>query len=474
MSKKRKWKRQRKNARQYNEIKAGLWYTIGNMLIKGIPFLTLPIFTRLLSTADFGIYNTYISYESVLGIILGFGISGTIKIAKVDFKDNFEQYISSILRFLLLVGGVSLVIANFIGFLWVPENSWLNPLILNVLVLQSISTAIYGVMSCKFVIEGDYIRNLSMAFIMTGINIGSSLLLCYIFMSSNRAETRILGTCIGAVVTAICILVSQSRKAGLIRNPEANRYALKLGIPLIPHQLSISLLSQCDKIMIQAMVGNSQAGIYGLAVNITMVISVVLSSIDNAWTPNFYRLLAGEKYRELKEKNNFLVMLFMFLTCGSLLIGPDIIHIMAEQEYWDSVYALIPLTISVFINFMYIFSVGVEYFCKKTGYISLTTLVCTAVNIILNYFFIIHFGYIAAAYATCLSKLFLFVLHHVRAKKLLQEDIVSFKCLNINLFFVCLTGVLTIVYINNILVRYLLIGGGVALMVSFFKIRKIC
>ena len=75
--------------------------------------------------------------------------------------------------------------------------------------------------------------------------------------------------------------------------------------------------------------------------------------------------------------------------------------------------------------------------------------------------------------ATCLSKLFLFVLHHVRAKKLLQEEIVSFKCLNINLFFVCLTGVLTIVYINNILVRYLLIGGGVVLMVSFFKIRKI-
>ena len=252
MSKKRKWKRQRKNARQYNEIKAGLWYTIGNMLIKSIPFLTLPIFTRLLSTADFGIYNTYISYESVLGIILGFGISGTIKIAKVDFKDNFEQYISSILRFLLLVGGVSLVIANFIGFLWVPENSWLNPLILNVLVLQSISTAIYGVMSCKFVIEGDYIRNLSMAFIMTGINIGSSLLLCYIFMSSNRAEARILGTCIGAVVTAICILVSQSRKAGLIRNRVCSRlsvfYSTSSPIPWISALIVVSSRSSSSAI----------------------------------------------------------------------------------------------------------------------------------------------------------------------------------------------------------------------------------
>ena len=51
---------------RYNGIRAGLWYTIGNMLIKGIPFLTLPLFTRLMSTSDFGIYNTYISYDCFL------------------------------------------------------------------------------------------------------------------------------------------------------------------------------------------------------------------------------------------------------------------------------------------------------------------------------------------------------------------------------------------------------------------------
>ena len=179
------------------------------------------------------------------------------------------------------------------------------------------------------------------------------------------------------------------------------------------------------------------------------------------------------KYYKLKEKNNFLVVVFMVLTSGSLLVGPDIIHVMTEQEYWYSIYAFIPLTISVFINFMYIFSVGVEYFCKKTGYISLTTLICTIANVILNYFLIIQFGYIAAAYATCLSKLFLFILHYIRAKKLLTEDIVSLKCLNINLFVVCLTGILTIIFIDNIFVRYLFIGVLLFLTMRFIKSRKI-
>lgn len=457
---------------RYNGIRAGLWYTIGNMLIKGIPFLTLPLFTRLMSTSDFGIYNTYISYESVLGIILGFGISGTVKIAKTDFKDNFEQYVSSVFRLLLFCGGILLLIVNIAGIFLDVEKSWLNPFILNLLVLQSISTAIYGVMSCKYVIEGDYLRNLSIAFVMTGVNVGSSLFLCYTLMSANRADARILGTCMGAVLTASYIILSQRRKAKLVQNREADRYALKLGLPLIPHQLSVSLLSQCDRIMIQAMVGNSQAGIYGLAVNITMVISVILSSVDNAWTPWFYRLLREKEYGELKKKNNLLVVLFMILTSGSLLVGPDVIRITAEQEYWDSIYAFIPLTVSVFINFMYIFSVGIEYFHKKTGYISSTTLICTVSNILLNYILILRYGYIAAAYATCLSKLLLFILHYIRAKRLLRDDIVSLKYLIVNLIFVCLAGASTVIFINQVMIRYLLAGGMLLFVWGFYKARK--
>lgn len=60
-------------------VKAGLWYTIGNIALKGCAFLTLPVFTRLLSTSDFGVYNAYIAYEQIFTAILGVGFYGTIK-----------------------------------------------------------------------------------------------------------------------------------------------------------------------------------------------------------------------------------------------------------------------------------------------------------------------------------------------------------------------------------------------------------
>lgn len=51
-------------------IKAGIGYTVGNYLLKGLSFITIPIFTRIMSTSDYGLYNTcvvfYISSRNFL------------------------------------------------------------------------------------------------------------------------------------------------------------------------------------------------------------------------------------------------------------------------------------------------------------------------------------------------------------------------------------------------------------------------
>ena len=64
-------------AKQNSIKRAGVGYTIGNYLIRGLGFLTVPIFSRLLSTADYGFYNTYTSYESILFIFVGLALHTT-------------------------------------------------------------------------------------------------------------------------------------------------------------------------------------------------------------------------------------------------------------------------------------------------------------------------------------------------------------------------------------------------------------
>ena len=78
-------------------IKAGVGYTIGNLLIKSVGFLSIPIFTRLLSSTEYGIFNSYLAYESIVFIIIGFALHSSIKNAKYKYKDKFNEYCSSIL-----------------------------------------------------------------------------------------------------------------------------------------------------------------------------------------------------------------------------------------------------------------------------------------------------------------------------------------------------------------------------------------
>ncbi len=67
-----------------NAIRAGLNYTVGNLLTKGLSFLSVILFARLMSTGDYGIFNTFSSYVSMLGVVIGVAMHVSVRNAKLD------------------------------------------------------------------------------------------------------------------------------------------------------------------------------------------------------------------------------------------------------------------------------------------------------------------------------------------------------------------------------------------------------
>ncbi len=458
----------KKTEGHYSGVKAGLWYSIGNILIKGIPFFTLPVFTRLLSTADFGVYNTYIAYEGILNVFTGLGIAGTVKTAFFDFKDSFERYISSAVKLILLVTAV-FALTGMLSIRFFDIRGWMNGYTMALLILQSMATAVYGVVSIKYVITGEYIKNLVSALAAVLLNIGISLVLLLTGVFTSPALARITGTAAGSIALAIAFIFLQQKKYPLRLHFQENRYALKLGLPLIPHQLALIIMTQCDKLMIQKMAGDSEAGIYSLAVNIVTILTVLLSSVDNAWAPWYYGALDRGDYRVIRKVNSDLLIFFMYLTCGFLMTGTDVIHIMAERAYWDSIHVFIPLSVSVFLNFMYLYDINLEYFCKKTAYISYASILCAGINIALNFVFIKKGGYIAAAYATCTAKFILFLIHHIRAGRLGKEKVVRESGLAAALAVVLFCAMLASVLETAVFARYAVIAAMTAVMAVYFR-----
>ena len=95
-------------------LKAGLGYTVGNMLVKGLSFLAIPLFARLMTVEDFGIYSTFSSYVMIMTVLAGFTLHTSVRNAKLDYDERTGSYCSSVT--LLVIGNSLLLLALSLVF----------------------------------------------------------------------------------------------------------------------------------------------------------------------------------------------------------------------------------------------------------------------------------------------------------------------------------------------------------------------
>ena len=72
----------------------------------------MPIFTRLLSHEDFGLYSNYASWLHTFAIFVFFHFGVTFISARYDFKDDYDGYISSVLSLSAFSTPIWLLIIN--------------------------------------------------------------------------------------------------------------------------------------------------------------------------------------------------------------------------------------------------------------------------------------------------------------------------------------------------------------------------
>ena len=74
-------------------IKSGSSYMLSNILISATSLITAPIFTRLLSTADYGIASNFAAWLNIGLVVIGLGLPYSIGNAKVDFPNELNKYL---------------------------------------------------------------------------------------------------------------------------------------------------------------------------------------------------------------------------------------------------------------------------------------------------------------------------------------------------------------------------------------------
>ena len=79
-------------------MKSAVAYTFASLFSKGLAFVTVPIFTRIMSTSEMGTVNLYNSWQSILTVVATLSLTyGGYMVALKEYEHERDRYESSVL-----------------------------------------------------------------------------------------------------------------------------------------------------------------------------------------------------------------------------------------------------------------------------------------------------------------------------------------------------------------------------------------
>ena len=406
-------------------LKSGIWYLFSDFAYKGLAFLTIPVFTRLLTLDEYGIVSVYTSLVGITVVVTGLEINVAVGRASLDFKHEYSAFLSSVLSFSLLPFFLTFIAVCFlsesIGTLVTMDSK-----LLMLAVITGYATFVFKFYTHHLLFKQKYIMKSLLQISKAILEVVLAIVLVTIIRGSKhygRIYSTLAVSILFMVISFIVILLNSKK----IYFPKAWFYSLRIGVPLIPHALSAVLLSQFDRIAIQTLVSSEQAGLYSFAYNIGMIPLVLLGATNSAWMPWFYRQLSNEKTERIKKAASIYSVAFLTITIAIMMLGPELAIIMAPNAY-SSASRIIPvISLSYLFQFLYSLYVNFAIYRKKTFAISIGTLMAGIVNIILNILTIPKFGYEVAAWTTVISYFLLFIFHWVNVRFLLGYKVIPVR-----------------------------------------------
>ncbi|WP_169824050.1 lipopolysaccharide biosynthesis protein [Anaerobacillus alkalidiazotrophicus] len=435
-------------------LKAGSFYLIGNLFNKGIAFLTIPIFTRILTTYEYGIINTYASWVAIMTMVLGMTFHMGIRSAFNDYKNKVDNFMSAI-TFFSIISAFSLSLLILVMVLMLPID--VNLALILMCLVQGFFAAIIQNYSMYLMMNLRYKwRTVLLVFPNLFINLIAILAIFFVF-ENNAHFGKIIPSVLVTSLFGFILIILIFRKSKVLINKTYWKYALSISLPIILHGLSLNILTQSDRIMITSFVGASETGVYSLVYNFSMIATVVIVSLEGVWIPWFNKKLNERNLNQINDKVNIYIAIMSYMTVAIILVSPEILKLMAPKEYWHGKIIIPLIVLSSFMIFVYTLYVNIEHFHKKTKIIALNTILAAISNIVLNFIFIPIYGMYAAAFTTLISYIISLVLHYKYARKI-EKDLFSLKILVKPLILILIMIVVYYIFIESSIIRWSILG----------------
>lgn len=396
-------------------------YGFINILNKIVPFLLLPIITRMLPDAsDFGVYSMYTT-------IVGFGTPLVVLgLNDAMFREYFEkddlQYRYNVTtttqRMIMmssLIVSITLILFNkSFSNMFYGESGYGN-----LVIFAAIGVFLGGIKSP--IQAPTRMQNQKRIFVVSGLI--SSLVTYILALALIYFGYSYYGLIYSSNFAIFVLLVffGIRNRNFFIEGSYDKRIAkelLKIGLPLLPTFLIYWIFNSMDKIMIINMLGTFDLGIYSIGSKMAQASQLIYAGFVGGYS---YFKFSTMKDSDQVEMNSRLFEYLGLISALAFIIVYPIIPILFELLF-ESVYvqgAIVAPYLFLSPLLLILFQVVGSQFIvvKKSHYASISLVIGALVNVILNYILIQRIGIEGAALATLVGYIISVLFVSVIAKK---------------------------------------------------------
>ncbi len=323
-------------------VTTGAAYQAAEILAKAIAVFTLPLYTRHVSTAGYGTYNSLLTAVILFSILLRLGVGEAF--VRFYFTDTDEARRTRIARTATATVAWTTTLASLVAVVFASE---LSRLILGYTDAGLMYCAILGLWA---------FTNIEMAYAQlrvderartymraSGANVAMTVVftISLVVFADQGTRGLLLGN-FGASTIVVLALWWVLRARVSLRVKLADlRAMLHFGLPTVPADASVYALQVADRFYLLRGVSAGAAGEYAIAVQLATVVFVFVRGFQYAWPPLAYSIDSdAEASRLYALVTTYFVLATGIVVVGVALLGRWLVRLLAAPEYYGAYKAL--------------------------------------------------------------------------------------------------------------------------------------
>ena len=378
-------------------------YGLGGLVSRILAVLLLPLYTRYLSTGDYGEIETLVALVTVLTIILRCGISSAFFRFYFDSDDHDARRLVLRTSFWFTMGMATLGLVAVVA-LAAPISELLfgNPDAANLVRASAVALWAqmnYEQMTALFRVEERPVPFVIASLTNVVLTIAGTLLLVVVL---DRGPLGVIvGNFTGTLIVYLALLGYRREQLGLQFDRGLLRRMNHFGLPLVPSALLLWVTNFSDRFFLVKLTDTSEVGLYSVGVRVASAMVLVLVAFRTAWPAFAYSIKSDDEARSTYAwVLTYLVVLTSWTATALALLSPWLVAWLTTPEFASASRVVGPLAFAaVAFGGFIVISIGIGR-ARRTQFTWVITGVAAAANVILNLLLIPHYGMMGAAIAT--------------------------------------------------------------------------